>query len=113
MPKYVLELYGPGSDPRSVRSAADRLAVSARQLCEEGTPVRYLDTIFLPGDETGLHVFEAGSEADVRVAAQRAGIEADRVVPAEHIEPLEATSPMPPDNTTSGRSDEGEGMGAS
>jgi hypothetical protein len=112
MPNYVLELYGPGSDQRSVRSAADRLAVSARQLCEEGTPVRYLDTIFLPGDETGLHVFEAGSEADVRAAARRAGIEADRVVPAEQIEPLGAPPPTPRDNTSSDRSDEGE-MGTS
>jgi hypothetical protein len=29
----------------------------------------------LPGDETCLHLFEAGSEADVRAVARRAGID--------------------------------------
>ena len=87
MPNYVIELYGPSSDFASVRSAADRLATGARQLSGEGTRVRYLDTIFLPGDETCFHLLEAGSEADVRAVALRAGIDADRVVPASQIEP--------------------------
>ena len=50
MQNYVLELYGSGSDVSSVRIAADRLAAGARHLSVEGTHVRYIDTIFLPGD---------------------------------------------------------------
>lgn len=85
MPNYVLEPYGPGSDVPSVRRAVDRLAVGAQQLTRAGTPVLYLDTIFLPGDETCLHLFEATSEGDVRAAARRAGIDAGRVVRADRI----------------------------
>jgi hypothetical protein len=43
------------------------------------------DTIFLPVDEICLHVFEADSDADVRAVARRAGIDADRIVPAERV----------------------------
>ena len=51
-----------------------------------GTHVRFVSTIFLPGDETCLHVFEADSEADVLAVTRQAGIEVDRIVPAEQIE---------------------------
>ena len=88
MPNYVIELYGPSADAETLRAVADRLAAGARHLSGQGTLVRYIDTIFLPGDETCLHLFEAGSEADVRAVARRAGIDVDRVVPAEQIEPL-------------------------
>ena len=98
MPSYVAELYRPNSDAESLRSSADRLAATARQLSEEGASVRYVDTIFLPSDETCLHLFEAGSEADVRALARRAGIDVDRVVPFEQIEPRDAGS-RPKDRT--------------
>ena len=88
MPNYVIELYRPSADAETLREVADRLAAGARHLSGKGTLVRYVDTIFLPGDETCLHLFEAGSEADVRAVARRAGIDVDRVVPAEQIEPL-------------------------
>lgn len=87
MANYVIELYRRQKDAESVRRAVDDLAESARHLSAAGTPVLYLDTIFLPGDETCLHLLEASSEADVRAVAGLAGIDVDRVVPAEQIEP--------------------------
>jgi hypothetical protein len=87
MARYVVELYQPSSAADGVRGAAERLAGSAAQLTRDGVPVRYLDTIFLPGDETCLHVLEAPHEAGVRAVAERAAIEVDRVVLAEQIEP--------------------------
>jgi hypothetical protein len=87
MARYVVEFYRPRSDAQTLQRAADRLAASAVELTREGTPVRYLDTIFLPGDETCLHLCEAPREADVRAAAERAAIEVDRVVLAEQIDP--------------------------
>ena len=87
MARYVVELYRPSTGAETLRGAADRLADSALALTGEGTPVRYLDTIFLPGDETCLHVFEAPCEADVRAVTERAAVEADRVVLAEQIDP--------------------------
>jgi hypothetical protein len=87
MPNYLVELYRSTADAEPLRGAADRLAETARQVSAEGAAVRYVDTIFLPTDETCLHLFEAGSEADVRIVARRAGLEVDRVVPAEQIQP--------------------------
>ena len=89
MPNFVVERYRPSSDPDSLRSLADRLTAGARQVSTDGGSVRYVDTIFLPGDETCLHLFAADSEADVRAATRQAGIEVDRIVPAEQIEPRE------------------------
>ena len=101
MARYVVELYRPGSGGEPLQGAADRLAAGARQLSREGTTVRHLDTIFLPTDETCLHLFEAACEADVRAVAIRAGIDVDRVVPAEQIEPCGTSTP-----TTTGKDDQ-------
>jgi len=64
---------------------ADRLIAGARQASLDGASVRHIDTIFLPGDETCLHVFQADSEADVLAVTRQAGIEVDRIVPAEQV----------------------------
>ena len=89
MPNFVVERYRSRSDPDSLRAVADRLVAGARQVSTGGTPVRYLDTIFLPGDETCLHLFEADSEAYVWAVARRAGLDVDRVLRAEQVEPSE------------------------
>ena len=73
---------------------ADRLAAGARRVSNDGTSVRYVDTIFLPGDETCLHMFEADSAADVQAVLRLAGIEVDRIVPAEQIESREIGSSL-------------------
>jgi hypothetical protein len=86
MARYVVELYRPSTGAETLRGTAARLADSAVELTGQGTPVRYLDTIFLPGDETCLHLLEAPCEADVRTVAERAAIEVDRVVLAEQID---------------------------
>lgn len=86
MTRYLLELYQPKSGAEALRVAIERLAASAVALTGEGIPVRYLDTIFLPRDETCLHLVEAPCEADVRTVVERAAIEVDRVVLAEQID---------------------------
>ncbi len=90
MPSFVVERYRPSSDPDSLSVVADRLTAGAHEVSVGGGSVRYVDTIFLPGDETCLHLFEADSESDVRAVARQAGIDIDRIVPAEQIEPSEA-----------------------
>jgi hypothetical protein len=86
MTRYVVELYRPSSCVEPLRGVADRLRTSAAELGGERAAVRYVGTIFLPGDETCLHVFEAPCEADVQAVAELAAIEVDRVVPAEQID---------------------------
>jgi len=86
MPNFVVERYRSNSDPDSLRAVAARLDAGARQVSPDGAFVRYVNTIFLPDDETCLHLFEAASESDVRAVTRRAGIEVDRIVPAEQVE---------------------------
>ena len=86
MTRFVIELYRPNSCVEPLRGVADRLHTSAAELGGEKAAVRYVGTIFLPGDETCLHVLEAPCEADVRAVAELAAIDVDRVVPAEQID---------------------------
>lgn len=76
-------LYRSCGEP--LTAVAERVSACAPELTEQGTPVRYLQTIFLPEDETCLYLFDAASEADVRAAVERAGIGFDRIGPAEQI----------------------------
>jgi hypothetical protein len=75
MPSYLVESYAAGSVVEDQRERA-RLAG------ELGTGVRYVRTTFLPGDETILHVFEAGSPDAVRDAAHDAALPYERIVEA-------------------------------
>ena len=94
MPNYVVERYRSRSDPDTLRAVADRLAAGARRVSQEGTSVRYVETIFLPGDETCLHTFEAESAAVVQAVLRSAGIQVDRIVPAEQLESREIGSSL-------------------
>ena len=86
MPNFVVERYRSRADPDSLADVAARLTAGARHVSPEGSSVRYVDTIFLPDDETCLHLFEADTEAEVRAVTRQAGIDADRIVPAEQVE---------------------------
>jgi hypothetical protein len=72
MPEYLVELYSITADPDS--GALARLG--------EGTAVRYLRSILIPGDETCLHLVEAGSAEQVAEAFEQVGLAADRIVEA-------------------------------
>ena len=71
MPEYLVELYTT-ADPDP--AAFVRLG--------EGSAVRYLRSILIPGDETSLHLVEAESAERVAEALARAGLAANRVVEA-------------------------------
>ena len=71
MPEYLVELYTV-ADPDP--AALARLG--------HGTAVRYLRSILIPGDETCLHLVEAGSAEHVAHAFEQAGLAADRIVEA-------------------------------
>jgi hypothetical protein len=82
---YLLEAYLSKSVTDGP-AVADRAACAAEEMRREGAAVRYLRGIFIPQDETCFHIFEAGSEADVRDAAARAGIHAERVLETTTLE---------------------------
>jgi hypothetical protein len=75
MPEYLVELYSVAS-PDS--AALARLG--------DGTAVRYLRSILIPGDEACLHLVLADS-------AEQVGLEPDRIVEAVGLQ-----APAAPDN---------------
>jgi hypothetical protein len=79
MPEYLLELYVARADAPAVEQGAARVRRAAEEYSREGTPVRYLRSIFVPEDETCLFLFEAGSVDVVKEAARRAELSFEHV----------------------------------
>jgi hypothetical protein len=83
---YIVEVYEPRTSAGGCAAAAARARSVTEEMRADGTDVRFLRSIFLPPDETCLHLFEAPSPLEVTRAAARAGIRADRIVEAISIE---------------------------
>jgi hypothetical protein len=83
---YVVEVYEPRTGAGGGAAAAARARSVSEEMRTEGNDVRFLRSIFLPGDEMCFYVFEAASPLEVAEAAARAGICASRVVAAVSIE---------------------------
>lgn len=77
MPSYLVESYANNS-PTVLADARGR----ARRTAELGRGIRYLRTMFLPGDETMLHLFEAPSRDALDRAGRRAALPFERIVEA-------------------------------
>jgi hypothetical protein len=58
---YLVERYLPDAGTAELRSLADRLEHASASLCREGTPVRYIDSTFMPEEESCFCRFEAPS----------------------------------------------------
>jgi hypothetical protein len=83
MPQFLVELYLTGGVDRLADTVERARAAAA--LSTDGSAVRYLRSIVVPGDETCLHLFEAPDAAAVRQACKRVGIGLDRLVEANDI----------------------------
>ncbi len=80
MTSFLVEAYTPTAAALSEIETRARLA--SVELQREGTPVRYVRSILIPGDETCLHLFQGPSVEAVREASERAGFSAQRIVEA-------------------------------
>jgi hypothetical protein len=80
--EFLLEQYVSRTDSGAVERGEERARVAAEQLTREGTPVRFLRSIFVPEDETGFYLYEAASVEVVRELAKRAALPYERVVEA-------------------------------
>src|SRR5436190_5204775 len=95
MAQFLVELYVSRTGAAAIESACDSVRVAAEALTREGTRVRYLQSIFVPEDETCFLLCEAGSADGVREAAQRAGIVVERIAVALAQPRREEFSPCP------------------
>ena len=84
MREYLVELYVPRDARATVTNGVIRARDAAEQLTREGTPVRYLRSLFVPEDETCFHLYDADSADAVRDTLHRAQLDFEHV--AEAIE---------------------------
>ena len=82
MTEFLVELYVPRTDPLAAESGAERARLAAEELTREGTPVRYLRSIFVPEDETCFALYEAVTAEAVREVARRAALRFEHVAEA-------------------------------
>jgi hypothetical protein len=86
MNEFLAEAYVSRTDADVVAHCATRAQRGAEALTREGTPVRYLRSIFVPDDETCFYLLEAASVDGVRALADRAGLHFERIAEAAHPE---------------------------
>ena len=85
MPKYMVERYLPRITPEQLTAAATRAKITTAEMTQEGTPIRYLRSIFIPGEDKCFCLFDGPSPDAVREANERANIPFERVVEALQI----------------------------
>jgi hypothetical protein len=79
---FLVEMYVPRLRAGQVDEAAARAGAAAAAMRRTGSDVRHLRVIFVPGDETCFHIFEAASAEHVWEAGRHAGLAFDRVAEA-------------------------------
>ncbi|MDQ2969436.1 MAG: DUF4242 domain-containing protein [Actinomycetota bacterium] len=85
MPRYMVERSLPGFSESQLPEAAGTAKSTSEQMSQEGTPVRYLRSTFVPQEEKCYCLFEGESEEAVKTAQERSGLPYDRIVEARFI----------------------------
>lgn len=85
MGKYLAERYLPGITPEQLMAAAGAAKSTAQSMSAEGTPVRYLRSTFIPGEEKCFCLFEGPTVDAVKEVNDRAQLPYERIVEAMHV----------------------------
>jgi uncharacterized protein DUF4242 len=75
--EFIGEHYLPAGAVHDAAHLAELARAAADELRQEGIAVRYVRSIFVPADETCMHVYRADAIEDVRAAAARASLHLD------------------------------------
>jgi hypothetical protein len=84
--RYMVELRRPGLGWNELDAVAARAREAAGELTRQGRPVQFLRSVYVPEDGSCFFLYEGGSAADVRSAAERVGMTVDRVVETVHLD---------------------------
>jgi hypothetical protein len=82
MPSYLVETYLARGRAGERDAREQRARSAARELTDQGTPVRFDSSIHIPEDEICFFVFDAPSGPAAALVAQQAGLDPFRVVEA-------------------------------
>ena len=85
MPNYLVERHLPQFTGEQLAAAAARAKSTTGQMSREGTPVRYLRSFFVPGEDKCYCLFEGPSADAVQQANERAELPFQRITEALHI----------------------------
>ncbi len=86
MSRYMVERHLPGFTSEQVSAAARSAKQATTQMSSEGTPIRYLRSIFVPGEDKCYCLFDGPSAEAVREANERANLPFQRIVEALQVE---------------------------
>ena len=85
MARYLVERHLPKFNSDQLIAAAGRAKSVTAQMTQEGTPVRYLRSFFIPGEEKCFCLFDGPSASAVQQANERAELPFERIVEAIHV----------------------------
>jgi len=89
MNNYLVEQYLPGVTARQLEEASGLLVAAAMELAEQGIQVRYINSTFIPEEESCFCRFESVDAESVRCACVRAGVPFARIVETRNFFPNE------------------------
>ena len=81
----MAEIFATRCSAEQQKAEAERVHAAAETLAGAGSSVRYLRSLFVPGEETAFHLFEAERPSDVEDALRDVDLEAERISPAIEV----------------------------
>jgi len=81
----MVERHLPGITEEQLAAAAGAAKATTAEMSRAGTPVRYLRSTFVPGENKCYCLFEGPDEQTVRDANDRAKLPYERVVQAKML----------------------------
>jgi muconolactone delta-isomerase len=85
VPQYMVERDLPGITPEQVMAAAARAKSVTAEMTQQGKPIRYLRSTYLPAEQKSFCLFEAPSPERVKEANELAEIPLQRIVEVKHV----------------------------
>lgn len=82
MTQFLVEVFTPRASAEKLAAAERRARLAAKRLSGAHGEVRFVQATYIPEDEIRFFVFDAPSARKAALVAQRAGLEAIRVVEA-------------------------------
>jgi hypothetical protein len=87
MPVYMVDRSLPGITKDQLAAAQKAAIATSQRFSEQGKKVRYIRSMFVPGESRCMCLFEASSPQLVEEVNRAAQIPFTRVVPAEDLTP--------------------------
>jgi hypothetical protein len=87
LPVYLVEREMPGVTMEQLAAAQKKAIQTGKELTAEGRQVRYIRSMFVPGECRCMCLFEAPNPENVKEANDRAQIPFTRIVEASDLTP--------------------------